>query len=158
MMDNFNETYPKIGQNIKTFINHFGIPKQISGNGSLYIFDLGLENSSYLTINVVNDHANNISFSRITNKEFSSRYGVELFAYRFIPSGLQPLKEVREEVIERVNADVPVSFIEYFSESSKESKGYGNKDEERGYVTVFICHDGNDSSMVVALGREEAIQ
>lgn len=150
-----NLNYPNIGQSIDRFVERFGEP--ISESETLTTFNLGSKEFSYLSTVNLNGDVNNISLSMKTYDN-TQQIGIELLANQFLPIDAKPIKEIENTVIEEINSDVPVSIYEYYSESAKESKGLVGDRNEQGYITVYICHEKDESSMVVTLGREEAIQ
>lgn len=150
-------TCPSIGAKIEEFIKRFGEPISVSADGTIVSFKLPIDEASYLTTLNLDGYVYNISFSMKTFSE-GNQIGVEIFANEFLPDDFQVVSRVKDTVISIVNADVPISIYEYYAETVKDSKGFLNNESDIGYITIYICHEGNDSRMVVALGREEAIQ
>ncbi|MDD9147372.1 hypothetical protein OYT88_02255 [Sporolactobacillus sp. CQH2019] len=146
--------FPKIGDNVESFISYFGKPIK-DNNETLISFDFDVKDSSYFIIKNLHRIVNNISFSlNKSNDELNEEF--EVFGRNFLPDDCNFIKRVDEKVIPIVNGDEPISIFEYYSNQLKESSRYFKQFNDNGYVTFYLSK-GIGIRFVVALGKEDAI-
>ena len=136
--------FPKIGDNIGSFIGWLGNPKHSAGE-QLY-FEITNDNNkeySNLTISVFRNIVNDISFSI----HFSDNPKEVIdFAMNFLPSDSVEI-DVKEQHESAEGYTVPQAIL-FHSELIK---------TQGGYLNLYITQEDNYSSMTVSLGKNEEL-